>query len=412
MKLGIGLVDLKGDLFHLSRALIENAPADAPIELLDLNGPGAVIPYDLLALHNDETAQELLSTRLATFDDVLGQEGQLSLRMTRMFKYLLSLLLEFEFPFATLDDLMEIENAPGALAAGSKDERVRRYFSGDFATERSATLPALRYRLDHLLAPEGIRLSLSAGHRINYRKTMDAGGLIFINLGGAGPRASQTIQSIVLSDLVNATFRRKQPQVRFPWFIDESQLLFERPSDRYNLHRMLTMSRSFSTFIILLTQSLKAAIHDADFFQTLETNFRWMIMMRSSVSDAGILRPALRATGRVRRGLDHSGRPAFLTPEQEIQSTLQEIANLPSQRGYFWLRGAGMAAVRFKVHQLKKRKDAPSPDDHGQRDIANRAKVRVEQARKKLAEMLRSQPGSRDVGAFLSRIEKMRNKVL
>jgi hypothetical protein len=409
-KFGIGVVDLKGDLYHLGRSLVKTISTNVPIEFLDLNGPRAIIPYDLLTTHDDETPQELLSRRMGTFSDILGQEGQLSLRMIRMFKYKLSLLIEHELPFALLDELLELEGAPGALAERSRDERVKRYFSGDFITERSITLPALRYRLDHLLAPECIRLSLSAGYRINFLRTMDAGGLSFINLGGAGPHASRVIQSLTLSDITHDTFKRQERQANFLWLIDEAHILFERSSDRENLLRMLRMSRSFNVNLGLITQSLRAAIRDSDFYQTLETNFRWVLLMRSGLSDAAIIRPALRATGMVRRGLDHSGRPVYLTPEQEIQRTLQEIVDLSQRHAYFWIRGEDTNARKFTVHALKTPKNQPATDEDARRDIAKRARAHVEAARTKLAEIMRSRPASGDVGTFLSRIDRMRKK--
>ena len=410
MKLGIGLMDLKGDLYRLGRALVDKSGGERSVHFLDLNGPRAVIPYDLLTVHDDETAQELLDMRMATFSDILGQEGHLSLRMTRMLKYLLSLLLEFQFPFAAVDDLMEIENAPGVLAERSKDERVKRYFSSDFLAQRSvhasglAVSPrsSLRTRRYPPVATAPVIGSITAKpwtrrpdfYQSRRRRTTRQ------------PR--QRDQSIVVSDICSATFRRKQPEVRFPWFVDEAQVLFERSSDRENLQRMFTMSRSFGTFIILLTQSLKAAIHETEFYQSLETNFHWLLLMRSGIGDAAILWPALRPTGQVRRGLDHTGRPTYLTPDQEIQSTLQDIANLPSRSAYFWQRGAGTHALRFRIHQLKRREAVELTNHNVGPDIATVAKARVEAARNRLATVLRSRPQSGDVNAFLSRIEKMR----
>ena len=66
--------------------------------------------------------------------------------------------------------------------------------------------------------------------------------------------------------------------------------------------------------------------------------------------------------------------------------------------------------MKFTVHALKPPKNQPATDEDAREDIAKRAKAHVEAARAKLAEIMRSRPASGDVGAFLSRIDRMRKK--
>jgi hypothetical protein len=349
---GVGVIDCKGDLVKAAvAAAAEDCHKDKPIHTLNLHRGDSIIPYDILVPRQGEAAEELIARRMATFGDILGSEGQLSLRMLRMLRSLFGLLVEFSLSFAALEHLLESPDIARPLVTKSKNERLRNYFASDFEKERSATLPALRYRLDHLFASPAIRFSFSAGERFAFADAMDQGGLVLINLAGAG-RASPVFQSLMLSDLREATFAKKRPEVPFIWLLDEAQVLFDRPADRDNLATLLCMSRSFGVHVVLITQSLGSAFGDSGFYQNLETNFRWLLLLRSGPKDAAIIRPGLRVTGLVRSGV-RNGRPVYLTAEQELRYMLQEIPNLPAQEGYFWLRGSGAKAIRIRTHTIE-----------------------------------------------------------
>lgn len=402
---GFGIIDPKGDLFRAGLSVVEssNLP-DKEAWILDLSDLGSVIPYDILKPRAGEHESELLARRMETFADILGREGQLSLRMHRMLRFLVRLLVEYSLSFASLERLMDEPEFACVLAAKSKNDRARKYFREDFPKERSVTLPALRYRLDHLVARDNVRLSLSTGERPDFRELMDEGNVILVNVSGAGPAAARVFHSLTLSDLRQATFARRRPERPFIWFIDEAQKLFQRESDKENLSTLLRMSRSFGVHLVLMTQSLRSALGDGEFYQNLETNFRWLLLLRSGPADAAILRPGLRITGQVQNGLARRGRVHYLTPLQEIQHLLQEIANLPAREGYFWLRGSGARAVRLRTHRVRSRTqrlDGVGEDG----ELAGSVRKRLEEEEIRLKGLRKPRSEAADVEAFLGRVE-------
>src|SRR5207249_2235236 len=107
-------------------------------------------------------------------------------RMQRMLRFLLTLLVERGLSFAALDQIVETPEIAVRLSAKCDNDRLQRYFRRDFLKEQSVTLPALRHRLDPLLAQESVRWSLSAGEPFDFRAAMDNGETVLINLSGAG----------------------------------------------------------------------------------------------------------------------------------------------------------------------------------------------------------------------------------
>jgi len=405
---GVGVVDPKGDLFKAALATLNAASSsNRLITTLDLAGLDSVIPFDILKAREDDSLPDLVTSRMETFADLLGREGQLSLRMHRMLRLLIGLLLEFGFSFASLEEFLERPELSSALGSRSKNERVRRYFRRDFLKELSTTLPALRYRLDHLFARDNVRLSLSSGERPDFCELMDGGGVVLVNLSGAGKSAARVFQSLILSDIRSATFARRRPETPFIWLMDEAHVLFARESDKDNLSSILTMARSFGVYIVLITQSLRSALGDGEFYQNLETNFRWLHLLRSGPADAAILRPGLRLTGSVPSGFPLRGRLRYLTPQQETQHLLQEITNLPAREGFFWLRGSGARAVRLRTHKVRQSASGVHvPEPSWRKKLVSSVKKRLAEEEKKLKALAEQSAPTKGVEEFLARVEK------
>lgn len=84
--------------------------------------------------------------------------------------------------------------------------------------------------------------------------------------------------SLILSDLKQSVFRRTKPHIKYLWFLDEAQHLLKSLTNRENLAELLTQSRSFGTYLCLMTQSLSSAVRDADILNTIMTNIRWWLL--------------------------------------------------------------------------------------------------------------------------------------
>jgi hypothetical protein len=360
--------------------LLSGSCFDATVIHADFAGSSPV-PYALLKPRTSETAEELAGRLTQIFDDVLGRDSQLSLRMSRMLRSFLLLAIENELAFPLLELLFASPDLTERLALSSHSERVRLYFHSEFGRERNTTLPALSARLDFVLRHERLRLSFGAEDFIDLRAAMDEGRPVLINAGGPSmPRQlSRVIQSVVLSDLRQAIFARKEHKLPYLWFVDEAQCLFAQSADADNLTMLLSMSRSFGAHLALITQSLIAACPDRDLLASLETNLRWMLVFRCGLQDAQILEPAMPLTGQLVRQRHDHGRIAYMTPSQELTHRLREVTNLPPRMGFFWLRGAGMPATLITTHAI-------SSAQMGRRRTLSEVNVSADAIRKRLAD--------------------------
>ena len=358
LEIGIGLVDAKGELFDkLSRTL---RPSPEPV-VLDFSASQPV-PYSLLKTRSGETDDGLVDRRMDVFSDLLGQDGHLSLRMTRMLRWFLALALEQNLAFPTLEYLFSYPDAAARFAKQSSNARLKSYFDSDFAREAKTTLPALSARLDVLLRNEKLRLSFGSRAFVDFKNSMDEGTPILVNCGGPGLSRSvrSLIQSLVMSDICQATFARANVARPFLWFLDEAQNLFAKSADVENIMTLLTMSRSFGTHLVLITQSLKAAIRHPAFAASLDTNFGWLLLFRCGLQDAQIIAPALPLSRPV-RGRASSHRGSYLTPQQEAAQRLDEITKFPQQTGYLWVRAAGANAILMRSQTLIPNQNPSSP---------------------------------------------------
>ena len=380
--IGWGVVDAKGELV---RRIQERLGPEDEAVTLDFSGHEPV-PYGLLHCRHDESAEELVERRMAVFADVLGREGPLSLRMGRMLRAFLFLAVEQHFSFPTLECLFSNPDSATRLAKECLNGRVKSYFAADFNRERQSTLPALSARLDFLLRHERLRLSFSCHDFVDFRQLMDRGVPVLVCCGGpsVSRSLSATIQSLVLSDIRKDIFSRIKTDKQYLFFFDEAQCLFDRSGDVENLLSVLAMSRSFGTHLVLVTQSLKAALSSPEFVASLETNFRWLFSFRCGPSDAQILKPAIPLSGRVVRDRTSKGDISYMTPSQELSLRLDEVTNLDDRCGYFWLRGAGAKAVLVRSHTVEEpaprqpteNRAAPSTDS-----TAIREQLRAEEER-------------------------------
>src|SRR5206468_3183683 len=84
--------------------------------------------------------------------------------------------------------------------------------------------------------------------------------------------------------------------------------------------------------------------------ETLYTNIRWSLTLRSTQHDAGFLRSALPVTGRLQKPNLDPFRPAgTYTPEEERNIALNGIATLPDREGYLWLKTLSDKAIRIRT---------------------------------------------------------------
>src|SRR5439155_13376775 len=109
----------------------------------------------------------------------------------------------------------------------------------------------------------------------DFRALMDSRAIVLVNCAGANiPRATaRTLQSLVLSDIRHSVFNREKLSP-YLWICDEAQHLFRTRYLRDHMTELLTMSRSFGVFGLLITQNMANAVHEAEVLETLHTNVK------------------------------------------------------------------------------------------------------------------------------------------
>jgi len=327
-------------------------------------------------------------------------------RMKMILKYFCLLLAEFELPLPILEQLCTDPLLLRALVERSQNPQVRDYFLNRFEQENGSTLMALRQRVDALLVSEGVRLSLSASSAPDFASLQDRGAVLLINT--AGPNISRSVsevlQGLILSDITQSVFHRTYPARPFWWAFDEAQNLFRNQANREHMVNLLTMSRSFGSFFLMLTQSLTSAVRDQDVINAILANVRWVVMLRATLRDAELIASAIPVTGRVPKPKHNPFEPTkFMTETEEVKATLKEITRLPDRRAYCWLKASLDTAVKMMTPYVPQPHEVAGCTERELTDFMqstplNRGMRRqeaiasIEQQQRRLRELLRPQP--------------------
>jgi hypothetical protein len=298
-----------------------------------------------------------VTSRLETLRELLPAGEKLSLRGATVLKQTLLLLSEFGLPLTYLDRLLSSDTIRRKLVSRSENPEVRFYFERHFRDEGKQTLAALRARMDSLFASEGVKLALAGSSAPDFRRFQNEGKIVLVNC--AGPTITRGVrlllQGLVLSDIRQAIFARpNQPPVTYLWFADEAQNFFLTRTQQEDIHDICTMARSFGTFFHFLCQNISTAVPDARVLETLHTNIKWSLTLRSTPRDAQFLRAALPVTGRRRRPtLNPFEEARVYTPEEERALALEGIAHLPDREGYLLLKTRAPEAIRLRTRSVR-----------------------------------------------------------
>jgi hypothetical protein len=285
----------------------------------------------------------------------VSDRDPLSLGGTVLLQKLLMLLVQPELPITYIGAVLHDERLRSKLLAHCQNQSVSQYFAWQFASVPKSTIAALERRMEALLASEGVRLALAGQTAPDFRRIQDDGGMLCINF--SGPNISRsvglTLQRLVVSDLCQAVFARRNNRPVLVAF-DEAQKGFASASERENLTDLVTTSRSFGTFLCLLTQNASTAVRDERTYRLIHTNVAWCFAMRSEPSDCAFLKPALPVSGRRPKPvLSPFEDPGFYTLEQERAVTLEEMTHLPPRVGYLWLRARNAKAFKMRTAELQ-----------------------------------------------------------
>jgi hypothetical protein len=367
-KIGFGVLDPKGDLFqgalfllqqrlkHLS--WIDPRAADAlrrRIVIFDFSSRDPVSSYNILARWPDAEPDFFASNRADLLLDLLDGGDGLSLGGTAVLQKLLLLLSEMRLPITSLGDVLHDEGLRRRHLAGCRNGAVTGYFARQFPGVPKPTLAAIERRTEALFASEGVRLALAGNTAPDFREFQDEGRIVLVNCFGENIARSvrRLLQALVVSDIRQSAFSRREKGNPFLWLCDEAQNFFSTAKLRDNMSDLLTMSRSFGTHFLYLTQNIATAVQDARMLAVLHTNVRWACAMRGEPSDCAFLKPALPITGRrVRPRADPFAEKSFYSLAEELALALDEVAHLPDRVGYLWFKARSAEAIKIKTEEL------------------------------------------------------------
>ncbi len=361
--MGSGVFDAKGEIFDLAVRYLYAYLLQLPQEeqdsfhkrvyVIDFSNAESICPYNILHVAPGEDIEFLVERRLDAISELFSDyDASISLRMRSMMRYLFLLAGHNRLPLPLAARLLDDPQICLRLALSCPDERVRHYFCHNFEKEMAATLLAVRQRIDTLLAAESVRLSLSSNRSPDFSFLQDNAAIVLVNTAGRNisPSVSRLLQTLILQDIKQSIFSRKKNQTPFIWFMDEAQEFYRYRSAQTALEQILTMGRSFGSFVCLLTQAITSAVHDPDVLNTLMANIGWLLMFRSTIRDARLIESALPLTGRVlkNRGNPYK-QPELMRLEEERQYRLASITSLHNRTGYFWLKTIMPEAVPIQT---------------------------------------------------------------
>ena len=363
-----GLVDPKGDLFagclwliaKRLEELAKNDPAAARalrrrIAIYDFSSSDPISSYNILARWKGVDADFFAANRSELLMDLLPGSDSLSLTASAVLQKLILLLSETDRPITYVEEALADPEVLESLVAKSQDRSLQGYFKRQFPATPKPTVMALRRRISALFASESVRLSLAGTSAPDFRKFHDEGRIVLVNCFGTSISRGvrRVLQNLVLSDVRQSVFARQRREYPFLWLLDEAQNFFINESLRESVSDLLTMSRSFGTHCLFLTQNLSTAVPDARMLKSVYTNIRWSFSMRGEPSDCAFLKPVLPITGwKARPRTSPFEAATYYTPAEERALLTEEIANLPDRTGYLWLRSHTPEALRMKTGDL------------------------------------------------------------
>lgn len=360
-----GVLDAKGELFERTLYLIvrqletlQEAQAEAlarRLVIVDLAARDPVTSYNIAGPWAGSELDFFAASRVETLAELLPSGDGFSLRGGSIVKHALKLLAVRGLPFNYLDRLLASEPLRQKLLAGTRNEELRAYFRQHFPQEGKAALAAVRARIAAaLLSAESLQLALAGNEAPDFRRHQDEGAIVLINCAGPNiPRpTARTLQALFLSDIRQAVFARRNRRP-FLWICDEAQNFFRTRQLRENMTDLLTMSRSFGSFFLYLTQNLATAVQDGEMLETLHTNLRWSLTLRGTSRDGAFLRAALPVTGCREKPRLHRYAPrACYRPAEERNLLVEELAYLPDRTGWLWLKALSPEAIKLRTRAL------------------------------------------------------------
>jgi hypothetical protein len=365
---GFAVVDPKGDLFSSTLLLmwerIEELRKHDPVSaqklqsrvvIVDFSAHDPATSYNILSAQRGLDSDFFASSRADLLLDLLPAGDGLSMGASTLLTKIILLLAEFGLPVTVLSDVIYDDQFRDRLLHRSRQPDVVAYFTRQFIQLPRQTVAALARRTDSLFSSESVKCALSGPSAPSLSALQDSGQILLVNCWGENISRSvrQLLHAIVFSDIAQSIFSRKRRDVPYLVIADEAQHFFSTPKLRDHVEDVLSLSRSFGTFLCSITQSLATAVHDTRLLHTLQTNVRWSFSLRGEPSECAFLKPAFPASGRKPQPQpDPFKEPTYYTLNDERAAELNAVAHLPDRTGWFWYRPHSSEAIKISTSDV------------------------------------------------------------
>jgi hypothetical protein len=287
------------------------------------------------------------------FDESIG------FQMQNILRHLLMLLMESELSLVEAPEVLQNQLLRGILVDRSQHPQVKDYFTRTYPTVPAGSKDAILSRLQSLLLPESLRLSLGADELINFKEILDRGDPFFMFLGkgpGVPEEQVEVFGSLLLQLLFQGAFAGQNNQRR-PYQIvcDEFFHLLDAPSLAKRFETALTTLRSFGVTLSLVMHNfaqISGTLRD-----TILGSSDMIALFRTSSSNAqkfGDFLPELDPEI-VAKAIEKTGKPPH---RMEVRSQLMErVQRLPNRHCYLYDRRRPYRALLLRVP------DVPEPHE-------------------------------------------------
>jgi uncharacterized protein DUF87 len=360
--IGVGVLDAKGDLFRIGLFFLHeildgsrDLRADAVrsrVRIIDFSRRDPISPYNLFAPWPDADLESFAWHRVDVLSDQLQRGDDLSQAAVSLWHKLIMLQAEFGLPPDQLHKIIHDADFRTGLIQRCQNPYLIEYFRRDFPAVLKSTLGAIERRSESLFSSAAVRLVSGAPTAPDFRRDQDEGQVVLATTFATDTSAmmQERLRELIFSDIARSVFTRRQPEKPFLWICDEAQTFFATGRQRANMAQLLTMSRSFGSHFLFVTQHLASAVRDAMMLDTLRTNIRWAFAMRGEPSDCAFMKPFLPVTGRrPKPRLNPFEEPQYYTLAEERGIVHEEIASLPDRVGWLWVKAIGEQAVKIKT---------------------------------------------------------------
>jgi len=352
-----GVIDFKGDVFDamvrwsaaLTHGLAPQEKHALQRQLLVIN-PFADHLVPLNVCHKLPWCPAEVQAYEVTL--ALGRlfESPLGYHMQSVLTHLVLLLIEAGLTLVEAPLVLEDDVLRGILARRSANPAVKNFFLRTYGVVPQVSKDALLSRLQGLLLPEALRLSLGADELVDLRGALEVGAPVFVFLGrgpGVPEEQVEILGSLIVQLLLQATYARgsggRKP---FLLALDEVFLLLEAPALARRFETALSSARSFGLSLMLIHQNW--AQLPPKLREIVLGNTDYTALFRTSERNAKFFGDFLPEVG---------PDDARMARDKTHRRGLEIVASLPDRHCFFYDRRKPYRAVKLRVP------DEPAPHE-------------------------------------------------